>query len=61
VETRIQEIRPKAIIFRFEFFPEEGEELIAEGTANLVAIDRTWRVRDLPEKVRAAISAKRQP
>jgi acyl-CoA thioesterase FadM len=54
VETRVQEIRAKAIIFRFDFFPETGEELLAEGTANLVAIDRTWRPRDLPERVRAA-------
>jgi len=57
VETRIQEIRSKAIIFRFEFFPETGDELLAEGTANLVAIDRTWRVQDLPEKVRRALGA----
>ncbi len=40
VKTRIQEIRSKAIIFRFEFFPEQGDDLLAEGTANLVAIDR---------------------
>jgi acyl-CoA thioester hydrolase len=58
VETRVQEVRAKAIIFRFDFFPENGEELLAEGTANLVAIDRTWRPRDLPERVRAAISEK---
>jgi acyl-CoA thioester hydrolase len=58
VETRVQEIRAKAIIFRFEFFPETGDELLAEGTANLVAIDRAWRPRDLPERVRAAISGK---
>jgi acyl-CoA thioester hydrolase len=58
VETRVQEIRAKAILFRFEFFSETGEELLAEGTANLVAIDRTWRPRDLPERVRAAISEK---
>ena len=58
VETRVQEIRPKAVIFRFDFYPETGEELLAEGTANLVAIDRTWRPRDLPERVRAALSLK---
>ncbi len=58
VETRVQEIRAKAILFRFEFFPETGDELLAEGTANLVAIDRTWRSRDLPERVRAALSVK---
>jgi acyl-CoA thioester hydrolase len=58
VETRVQEIRAKAIIFRFEFFPETGEELLAEGTANLVAVDRAFRPRDLPERVRAALSTK---
>jgi acyl-CoA thioester hydrolase len=55
VETRIQEIRSKAIIFRFDFFPESGDDLLAEGTANLVAIDRTWRPRDLPARVREAL------
>ncbi len=58
VNTQVQEIRAKAIIFRFEFFPEIGEELMAEGTANLVAVDRAFRPRDLPERVRAAISEK---
>src|SRR5512147_2557576 len=28
VETRIQEMRDKAIIFRFEFYPEVGTELL---------------------------------
>jgi len=56
VETKIQEIRAKAILFRFDFFPETGEELLAEGTANLVAIDRTWRPQDLPARVKAALS-----
>jgi acyl-CoA thioester hydrolase len=58
VETRVQEIRAKAIIFRFDFFPETGDELLAEGTANLVAVDRAFRPRDLPERVRDAISEK---
>jgi acyl-CoA thioester hydrolase len=55
IETRIQEIRTKAIIFRFDFFPETGDDLLAEGTANLVAIDRTWRPRDLPARVKEAL------
>ncbi|MEJ2091952.1 MAG: thioesterase family protein [Syntrophobacterales bacterium] len=55
VETRVQEIRTKAVIFRFDFYPETGDELLAEGTANLVAIDRTWRPQDLPERVRTAL------
>jgi acyl-CoA thioester hydrolase len=58
IVTRVQEIRTKAIIFRFDFFPETGEELLAEGSANLVAIGVDWQARELPENVRAALSSK---
>lgn len=56
METRIQEMRGKAVVFRFEFYPETGRELLAEGTATLVAIDRTWRAQALPERINAALS-----
>ncbi len=56
LETRVLEVRPKAMIFRFEFFPETGQELLAEGTAHLVAIDAAWRARDLPESINRALS-----
>ncbi len=52
IETRLQEVRSKALIFRFEFYPETGRELVAEGTANLVAIDADWRARELPERIK---------
>ena len=55
IETRIQEMRSKAIIFRFEFYPEAGTELMAEGTANLLAIGPDWKVRDLPERLQEAL------
>ena len=57
IESRIQELRPKAIIFRFKFYPEIGRELLAEGTANLLAIDPAWKVRELPERIKAALTA----
>jgi acyl-CoA thioester hydrolase len=57
IETRLQEVRPKALVFRFEFYPETGRELVAEGTAHLVAIGADWRVRDLPDKVKIALRA----
>ncbi len=56
VETRVQEVRSKAIIFRFDFYPEEGDELLAEGTAHLVAIGPDWKVRELPPRLREALS-----
>jgi acyl-CoA thioester hydrolase len=56
IETRIQEARPKAFVFRFEFYPETGRELLAEGTATLVAIGADWKARELPERIKAALS-----
>ena len=56
IETRIQEVRAKAVLFRFEFYPETGRELLAEGTATLVAIGPDWRARALPERINAALS-----
>jgi len=56
METRIQEMRGKAVVFRFEFYPETGQDLLAEGTATLVAIDGSWRARELPARIRAALS-----
>ncbi|MFP3867628.1 MAG: acyl-CoA thioesterase [Desulfobacteraceae bacterium] len=52
VATRIEELRPRAIIFGFEFFPDSGEELLARGSANLVAINREWQAIDLPDRIR---------
>jgi YbgC/YbaW family acyl-CoA thioester hydrolase len=56
IETRIQEMRSKALVFRFEFYPETGRELLAEGTATLVAIGADWRARELPERIKKALS-----
>jgi len=55
IETRIQEVRPKSVVFRFEFYPETGRELMAEGTATLVPIGPDWKVRELPGRVQAAL------
>ncbi|MEJ5330753.1 MAG: thioesterase family protein [Desulfobaccales bacterium] len=55
IRTKVKELRERAVIFHFEFFPEHGQELLAEGTATLVAITRDWRARELPERVRQAL------
>jgi len=55
IETRVQDVRTKAVVFRFEFYPETGRELLAEGTATLVAIGSDWRARELPARVKAAL------
>jgi acyl-CoA thioesterase FadM len=55
-ETRVQEVRAKAVVFRFEFYPETGRDLLAEGTATLVAIGPDWKARNLPERIKTALS-----
>ena len=55
IETRVQEVRPKSVVFRFEFYPETGRELMAEGTATLVAIGADWKARELPGRIQAAL------
>jgi len=56
IQTRIQELRPRAIIFAFEFFPAQGQELLARGTANLVSINRQWQAIELPARIRQAMT-----
>ena len=56
LETRIQEVRATGVVFRFELYPETGRELMAEGTATLVAIGADWRARELPERIKEAVS-----
>jgi acyl-CoA thioester hydrolase len=51
VETSIQELLRKAIIFQFRFFPAGLDLLVAEGTAHMVAISREWRAIPIPERV----------
>ena len=61
IETRIQEMRPKAEMFHFESYPETGRDLLAEGTATLVAIGPEWRARDLPERIKSLVSETMKP
>ena len=56
IETRVQAVRARAVGFRFEFYPETGRDLLAEGTATLVAIGPDWKARELPERIKAALS-----
>ncbi len=58
IETRVQEIRARGMVFRFEFYPETGRELLAEGTATLVAIGADWKARELPERVKEALKGR---
>jgi acyl-CoA thioester hydrolase len=58
LETRVKELRSKALVFSFAFYPETGRDLVAEGTAHLVAIGADWRPRELPERIKEALGPK---
>jgi acyl-CoA thioester hydrolase len=59
IETRLEGVRGKAIFFRFEFYPETGRELLAEGTATLVAIGPDWKAKELPGRIKSALTQKK--
>jgi YbgC/YbaW family acyl-CoA thioester hydrolase len=48
LETRVQEVKEKAVTFHFRFFRPPDSGLLAEGTATCVAIDHAWKARPLP-------------
>lgn len=52
----IQQVRPKSLTFGFHFYPEQGDDLLAKGEATLVAIDRDWKSRAMPESVCEALA-----
>lgn len=57
IETRIRELREKAVIFDFQFFSPNDSRLLATGSATLVAISREWHAIPLPEMVRHKLTS----
>ena len=54
LRVSIARVGEKSLTFAFHFYPEQGEACLARGQATLVAIDRSWRSRPLPEELLAA-------
>jgi acyl-CoA thioester hydrolase len=48
--------KSKAITFGFHFYHAEKEELVAQGEATIVAIDKSWHSRNLPDRLRTALT-----
>lgn len=55
LRVSVAKISERALTFAFHFFPVDGEECLARGQATLVAIDRSWRSRRLPDELREAV------
>jgi acyl-CoA thioester hydrolase len=51
----ILNVKEKALTFRFLFHRKEKDELVARGQATIVAIDKNWKSRPLPDRLTAAL------
>jgi acyl-CoA thioester hydrolase len=52
----ILNVKEKAVTFNFRFHRKEGNELVAKGQATIVAIDKTWKSRSLPDRLSSALT-----
>lgn len=55
LRTSIAEVKERALTFGFSFYRPGKTELLAQGRATIVAIDRGWKSRPLPERLMKAL------
>ena len=55
LNVSIVQARKKVITFGFHFFDAQQAELVARGQATMVAIDKDWHSRSLPERLSQAL------
>jgi len=53
----VVKLKDKAVTFGFQFYYLGTDQLVAKGEATIVAIDRTWKARSLPERLKQAVTA----
>ncbi len=62
VRTCVRQVRRRVIVFGYEIYRRDGDELLAEGETVHVITDLEGRPRALPEKYRdLLVAASRQP
>jgi acyl-CoA thioester hydrolase len=47
--------KSKAVTFGFHFYHSQTGDLVAKGQATIVTIDKSWRSRSLPDRLRNAL------
>lgn len=52
VRTRLKDVRRRVLVFGYEIYHAESQELLAEGETVHVIVDRGGRARTLPDKYR---------
>jgi acyl-CoA thioester hydrolase len=61
VRTRLKEMRRRVLVFAYEVYRADGDELLAEGETVHVVTDREGHPRALPEKYRDLFVSKVTP
>jgi acyl-CoA thioester hydrolase len=56
LDVSILKVREKALTFLFEFHRYDEDEIVAKGQATIVAIDRSWKSRALPDRLIRALA-----
>jgi len=51
LDVSVKKFKSKAVTFEFSFYEKESEQLVAQGEATIVAIDRTWKACYLPTEI----------
>ena len=55
LHVSLKQVKPKVLVFNFEFYRPPEESVIAKGEATLVAIGADWKSRELPEILKSKI------
>jgi acyl-CoA thioester hydrolase len=58
IAVSLLNVKEKALTFRFLFYRAEQNELVAKGQATIVAIDRNWKSRPLPDRLTNTLAAR---
>ena len=56
LSVAVLRLKDKAVTFGFQFYYMGTDQLVAKGEATIVAIDRNWKARSLPERLRQAVT-----
>ncbi len=57
LDVSIIEMKKKSLTFQFHFYRLGSRELVAQGRATLVCIDKTWQSRTLPDALVNAVAS----
>ncbi len=57
LSVSVTKLKEKAVTFGFNFYYLGSDQLVAKGEATIVAIDRSWKARALPDRLKDSLTA----